>query len=197
MTITPRLLGAGAALLAGALLTGCGTASPELPPLPAPAPAAPVAAAPSGPVAAVSPADTEFVQQVLARHQRAVDLAGLAVARASDPQTRALAEDLVRVHGWEMTEAATWLQTQNALAAAPVDEDPAAGTAVGALLEVEGEAFDRLFLDLVAEHHRATIELAQAQQKHGRDADARNLAWLVDEGRTGELQRITALQQAS
>ena len=198
MTTSTRLLGAGAALLAGALLSACGEPAPELPPLPPPVPAA-VAATPSpeaGPAAATA-GDTAFVQQVLARHQQVVDLAGLATARASSAEARALAEDVVRAHGWEMTEAATWLQARGSLPA-DVAATPPPGEAedVAALVEAEPAAFDRMFLDLLAQHHRATVELARAEQRDGRDAEARTLAWLVDEGRTGELERITALQQA-
>ncbi|GAB7191261.1 hypothetical protein NUM3379_19680 [Kineococcus sp. NUM-3379] len=184
------------ALLTGGTLSACaGAQGPTTTAPPSSAPAVPVDLPDAEPVRDTGLADVTFARQLLVHHQHAIELAGLAASRAGDPEVQTLASDIARSHGMEMTDAAGWLQEHGETAAPPAPADPNDGDGLAGLLDAEGDDVDRLFLELIAEHHAEAVALAETEQAEGEDSFARALAGLVESERRGELRRVLALRE--
>ena len=132
-------------------------------------------------------ADAGFAQMMIVHHEGALQMAGLALERASDDRVRDQAEEIARAQGPEIELMSGWLETWG--------EDPSAAAghggmdhgamemdgmdqehAMASLSELEGVEFDRRFLELMVAHHRGAIEMAETQRSDGLSSEARGLA---------------------
>lgn len=64
-----------------------------------------------------------------------------------------------------------------------------------AMGQVSGPAFDRMFLEMMTEHHRGAVEMAQTELQNGADPDALALARTTIDTRQSEISEMEALLQ--
>jgi len=64
---------------------------------------------------------------------------------------------------------------------------------MGALDRARGEAFDRLFLTQMVEHHTGAVAMARKELADGANEDAKELAASIREGQTAEITRMKKL----
>lgn len=132
-------------------------------------------------------ADTEFVQMMIVHHEGAIEMADLIVDRASTAQVRELGERIRDAQGPEIDQMTAWLESWGEEMPSDMDHGGMdhGGMDMGgmdqqeameALEGAEDAEVDRLFLELMIEHHRGAIEMAQAQVDNGQNADAVALA---------------------
>lgn len=113
-------------------------------------------------------ADVAFVADMVPHHAQALEMAALAEDRAADPRVTALASRIAADQAPEITTMQAWLE-QNGLPAA--DEDgrhgghgmPGMATEadLARLVAAKGPAFDRLFLELMTEHHQGALAMVE------------------------------------
>ncbi|MET8911396.1 DUF305 domain-containing protein [Micromonospora sp. NPDC004551] len=179
-----------AALLAVLLVAGGCTGQP-----------APTAATRPGPAAetATSGIDALFLAMMVAHTEQTLEIVGLGLDRATDPEIRTLI-DAVRVT--ETDELATmrrWLREAgpSAVAAAERHDHSGHSDAAAGLARLRsaspGEA-DRVLLDVLATHQRTAAKLAGAQVQAGTSARVRDLAGRIERSRTAEVALLTKLR---
>jgi uncharacterized protein (DUF305 family) len=199
--------------VAGLVLTGCGggtAATGSTRPGPA-------SAAAQG---AHNDADVEFAQGMVLHHRQAVEMAELAAGRTQNPQILHLS---ARIDGAQEPEIQTmtgWLRRWGAEvpAAAARDADMAgidhSGMVHGgsggmqdmggmmtpeqmqALEQAHGAAFDRVFLQMMVEHHEGAVQMAQTELAEGADTAAKQLAQTITDVQRSEVAEMgTLLQQ--
>ncbi|MGC5583152.1 MULTISPECIES: DUF305 domain-containing protein [Ornithinimicrobium] len=138
--------------------------------------------------------DTQFAQQMIVHHEGAVEMAQLAQERAITPQVQDLAGQIEAAQDPEIELMHTWLQ---AWGEPSMPEDDMADMGHGdmgttmqmegmtqqeAMAELEshsGQEFDRRFLELMIEHHRGAILMAEGALTEGQDPQAQELAQQV------------------
>ncbi len=201
-TTRRRLAATTAALALAATLTACSTGDE---PTPEP-PAAQESSSSEDAEAATehNAADVEFAQMMIVHHQGALEMAELAVERASTGEVRALAERIAAAQGPEIELMSGWLETWDEELPAEaehggmdhggmemdgMDQEEAMST----LAEFEGVAFDRRFLELMVAHHRGAVEMAQAQIGEGADPDALALARTIRDDQNIEITEMENL----
>lgn len=195
MTSTRRRLTAAAAALAlGLGLAACAGSSGTTD---TPAPAASADATVHG------DADTQFAQMMIVHHEGAIEMAGLAVERASDPEVRALAERIEAAQAPEIERMSGWLDAWGE-DATPLDHGgmdhggmemdgmDQAG-AMAALEDLEGAAFDQRFLELMIAHHEGAVVMAEAELEDGENPDALDLAQTIIDAQTAEIEEMRGL----
>lgn len=64
-----------------------------------------------------------------------------------------------------------------------------------ALGEASGPAFDRMFLEMMTEHHRGAVEMAEAELQNGADPDALALAQTIIDTQQSEISEMQTLLQ--
>lgn len=154
-------------------------------------------------------ADTQFAQQMIVHHEGAVEMAGMAQERAVTPEVQDLAGQIEGAQGPEIEVMRAWLEEWDE-PAAPEDDmggmdhgdmDPAMmemdglsqEEAMAELGSLSGEEFDRRFLELMIEHHRGAVMMAEMAQTGGQDPQAQDLAEQVVQDQQAEIERMEQL----
>jgi uncharacterized protein (DUF305 family) len=208
-TVQRAALPAGALALAFAL-TACSDD--------ATAPQTGAAAAPSSSsqasAEARNDADVTFAQGMIVHHRGAIAMADLAVERAQNSDVQALAERISAAQGPEIDTMSGWLQAWDEDVPEGMAMEDMAGGGHGAMGEgtpatgMDMEAsmteldaatageFDRMFLEMMIEHHQDAVEMAQTEQAEGENPDVLELAQAIKTDQTREIQEMQRLLQA-
>lgn len=191
------------------VLAGCGTAAPASTAAPSPTPAS-AATAPTD-QNDQNDADVTFVQGMIPHHSQAVDMAELAADRASNKQVKDLATRIQQAQGPEIE------QMQGFLAAWGMPES-GAGSMDGMnhggnsdqgmagmsgmmnddqmqqLQDAQGAGFDRMFLQMMIEHHTGAVQMAKTELADGQNQDAKDLAQKIIDAQQSEIAEMQALE---
>jgi uncharacterized protein (DUF305 family) len=136
----------------------------------------------------VSDSDIAFAQAMLAHHQKAVEMAGLAAERSQDARVRELAGRIEAAGQADSATLTTWLSEWGAAPAAPAPADMAD------LSAVSGQAFDQLFVEKMIEHRAGAITAAGTAVTGGQDPGARQMAEAIASGYPNEVIEMAQLR---
>jgi uncharacterized protein (DUF305 family) len=155
-------------------------------------------------------ADVEFAQLMIVHHRGALEMAEMAVERAQSEEVVSLAEQVLAAQGPEIDAMTGWLKAWGE----PVPEGTSTermhhggmdhGGMPGMMTEeqmsqlmaAEGAAFDRMFLEMMTEHHRGAIEMALTEQAEGESPQAVALAEQVESSQMREIEEMQQLLQS-
>jgi uncharacterized protein (DUF305 family) len=111
--------------------------------------------------------DATFMRMMIPHHAQAVEMAALAPGRASHPQIRAVAERIRAAQGPEIAMMRSWLRVRGLRETDPIaghDHATMAGMQtpeqLRALAAASGDAFDRMFVEMMSAHHQGAIKMA-------------------------------------
>jgi uncharacterized protein (DUF305 family) len=166
-------------------------------------------AATPGEVAAADPVtfnddDTEFAQMMTIHHEGALEMAAFAAAEATTEEVRALAERIEAAQQPEIDLMTGWLQRwdQDMPDEAQHGAMDHGGMDMGGLSQDEameelrglsGTDLDRRFLELMIEHHRGAVEMAEAQRERGENPEAVELAGRIIDDQQAEITEMEQL----
>lgn len=222
MKLSRRAAAVGTAVVLSLSLAACGGQDMEGMEMGEPAAtggataAAPQTPAPSSSTGAVSEvhnaADVEFSQGMVVHHRGALGMAEMAIDQAGSEEVRSLAEKIAADQEPEIATMSSWLQAWGE----PVPEgmsmegmsmegmDHAGmGSMPGMMSEesmaqlgsAQGAEFDRMFLEMMVEHHRGAVEMSQTEQAEGRNPEAIALAEQIQASQTQEIEQMEQLLQ--
>ncbi len=174
-----RRLAAIAALFV--LLAGCSGSRAAAAPEGAAAPVGTTASPPAVVDLGYNVADIVFLQQMIAHHQVAAQLAGAASSRATSKEVQQLAATVLDESTSEVRQMSASLTSLgidpgeaqfggHTHGGGPTEAD------IAALYASSGVAFDRSFTDLMTSHSLGATQLAQAEIQEGTNTAAKNLA---------------------
>lgn len=202
-TIMTLVASAAAALTVGAALGGCGTnATP---------PASSAASSP--PVAqAHNQADITFAQGMIPHHAQAIVMSEMAAQRAASSQVKDLAARIQTAQQPEIDQLSGFLRAWNVpVPSIPADGmghgspgqmDHGAGGAMSGMMSADqmqqlgqasGDAFDRMFLQMMVVHHQGAVTMAKAELSDGQNPDARQLAQRIIDAQQREITEMQIL----
>jgi uncharacterized protein (DUF305 family) len=189
-----------AALVAPLLLGACGTAKEA-----APAPGSSVAAEAVAEIKASdehNDTDVMFLQMLVFHQKQGLEMTSTAIERAKSPELKTLAEAVQATEKDELEMIESWLsgwgkETEVGKAASlHADHGGLPGTGdaeIKSLTTVKAASFDTAFLNLFLAHQHQAIEMAQMEQKDGKNAEAKAFADRVVQSRQGEIQQMLKL----
>lgn len=205
-TLRPARLLAGIAA-AGLILTGCASGADT-----SAGSSAPGSSSESTAQGEQNDADVTFVQGMIPHHRQAVEMAGLAAGRSENPELLDLAARIGSGQQPEIDTMTGWLQEWGA--EVPAEGSDMAGMGgmegmdhgggMGGMMSSEqmqgleqatGAAFDRMFLEMMTEHHTGAVEMAQVELKDGADQDALALAQTIIDTQQAEISEMETLLQ--
>lgn len=155
---------------------------------------------------AFSDADVTFAQQMIPHHEQAIEMAERAQGRASSGEVLELAENIEAAQGPEIDTLAGWLETwdqevpsggmdhgdmgHDSDGAMPgmMDED-----AMNDLMAASDADWDRMFLEMMIEHHEGAIEMAQTEVDQGENPDAVAMAEKIISDQQAEITQMQDL----
>lgn len=183
-----------------AVLAGCSDPST---PTAAPAGTPAATAAPSDPAAAHNAADAAFVQGMIPHHRQAIDMSGLAAARAASPKVKDLA---ARISTGQSPEIEQMNRMLTAWGMTPGASMPGMGAGsmggMGGMMNPDqmrgleatsGPAFDRSFLQMMIEHHTGAIQMARTELAQGQNPEAKQLAQAIIDTQQAEILQMQSI----
>lgn len=190
------------AALTTVTIAGCGTSAPA-------ATSASGAGAPSASSSATAQhndADVAFVQGMIPHHTQAVAMSQLVDGRASSPKVIELAKQIEQAQGPEITQMQGFLTSWN-VAAAPTDTMGGMAGMGGMsgmsgmmtdqqmqqLDSASGAAFDRMWLQMMTEHHTGAVDMAQTELRDGQNPEAKALAQKIIDAQQAEIATMKQL----
>lgn len=153
-------------------------------------------------------ADVEFAQMMIVHHEGAIEMADFIVEHGDGDEVRALGRRIGAAQGPEIALMASWLEAWGeAVDAGHIDHGGMdhGGMEMGgldqqgamdALAGTSGAATDRLFLELMIEHHRGAVEMAQRLLAEGENPDAAALARTIVEDQEAEIVEMERMLAA-
>ncbi|MET7607892.1 DUF305 domain-containing protein [Streptomyces avermitilis] len=152
-------------------------------------------------------ADVTFAQQMIPHHQQAVEMAQLADGRASDQDVKDLAAAIEKAQDPEISTMRGWLKSWGKPSSSTASGMPGMHHGAGvtdmagmmsdehmtALKAAQGAAFDKMFAQMMIDHHEGAITMAEDERKSGRSADAKRLAGTVITNQTAEIAKMNRI----
>lgn len=194
MNVT-RTAGLLVAALATVLVSACGGSSP----------------APATGGQTVSPeheqADIAFVQGMIPHHGQAVEMAELAADRAASPQVKELATTIAQAQQPEIDQMRgfldAWGVDEESGGMGGMDHSDMGGMSgmagmmtdqqIQNLENATGAAFDRMFLQMMTEHHKGAVQMARTELSDGQNPQAKALAQKIIDDQTREIEQMRQL----
>ncbi|MFJ8465712.1 DUF305 domain-containing protein [Streptomyces swartbergensis] len=152
-------------------------------------------------------ADVMFAQMMIPHHEQALEMSKLADGRASDAEIKTLAAQIEKAQDPEIQTMKSWLKAWgkpvSAEESVPGMDHGSGGMDHGSgmsgmmsdedmkkLGAAKGTEFDRMFAEMMIEHHKGAITMAEDERKKGRDATAKKLAADVVKTQSAEVGKF-------
>jgi uncharacterized protein (DUF305 family) len=189
-------------------VAGCGSTQATSPTTQSPAAQSPASSQPAA-QATHNDADITFAQQMIPHHAQAIAMAEMATTHAASPKVRELAANIKQAQQPEIDQMTGWLQAWGAQVPSTATNDMGgmghgSGGSMPGMMSAEqmnqmnqasGAQFDRMFLQMMIEHHTGAIEMAQTEVNDGENSEAQQLAQKIITDQQNEIIEMQALLQ--
>jgi uncharacterized protein (DUF305 family) len=157
-------------------------------------------------------ADVEFAQDMIPHHAQAIVMSTMAKQQARDPKLRQLAADIQAAQGPEIEQMSGWLKAwgEDVPQGMPgmrgdgdqdmgmMDDDydmpgMMTGRRMMDLDETSGFRFDRMWLQMMIEHHEGAVTMAKAEVEQGTNPEAKALAQQVVDAQVAEITEMQGM----
>jgi len=146
-------------------------------------------------------ADVEFLTAMVVHHEQAVELARLADGRAADEELAHLAIGMQAAQAAEADAMRSWLGKRPGGGAGATDHGHDGGmrgeisrSMLDRAAEVDGPAFDALFLAAMVAHHRGAVEMAEARLGEAGDPGVARWARAIATAQSLEIDRMLEIE---
>ncbi|MER7459576.1 DUF305 domain-containing protein [Micromonospora sp. NPDC126480] len=142
--------------------------------------------------------DAWYVRMMIPHHEQALAMAALAPERAADPKVKALADRIRAAQAPEIGVLRAWLQARKLSAdVAGHDHGTMRGMqspeAMRRLADTRGAEFDRLFVQMMSDHHAGAVEMSSNLLKVGAEPMLQEFANSVAVEQNVEIARMREL----
>jgi uncharacterized protein (DUF305 family) len=148
--------------------------------------------------------DVAFATAMIPHHGQAVEMADMILAKTSNPQVKALAQQIKKAQSPEIVTMSGWLKgwgqkvpEPHAAMSGEMGSMGMTGMMTDAQMkqieDASGPAADRAFLTLMQEHHAGAIAMAKTEIAKGTNPEAKKLAKAVIAGQSAELTQMRTM----
>lgn len=153
-----------------------------------------------------SESDITFAQLMIPHHEQAVQMADMALQKATTPEVQQLAQQIKDAQDPEIQQMRGWLTAWGApeqmvgmdgMDGMDMGGQTAAGMMtdqdMSALMDASGNEFDRMWLAKMIAHHKGAIEMAQTAKADTTNPDVTALADAIVAAQTSEIDTMEKL----
>lgn len=155
---------------------------------------------PTGAPASPNDADRTFLGGMIPHHEGALEMAALVTARTERSELTAFAAAIIAAQEAEIERMRSLLGPQGA-ASSPahggmdsMGMEPMDPGQMMQLTELEGEAFEQMFLAMMIGHHQVAVSAAEQVLEEGEDGDVATLATEIRDGQAAEIEQMQQWQ---
>ena len=157
----------------------------------------PSATSSAAPAVNFNDADVMFLQMMYPHHAQAVEMAKLVPTRSQNQQVKDLAAAIEKAQAPEMQQMTTLLAGfgKPAPSATMSHSMPGLMTPqqMTELTGLSGAAFDKMWLQMMVEHHQGAITMANDELKNGTNADAKAMAQAIVTAQQAEITTMNGM----
>lgn len=141
-------------------------------------------------------ADVMFLQMMYPHHAQAIDMSKLVADRSKDQQLITLAGNIEKAQGPEMDQMTDLLESVGKPAPS-ADSGHMTGMMtseqMASLAALSGADFDRMWLQMMIDHHEGAIEMSNTELKDGINPDARKMAQAIIANQQAEITQMRGM----
>ncbi|MEU6010348.1 DUF305 domain-containing protein [Streptomyces sp. NPDC047453] len=148
--------------------------------------------------------DVSFAQGMIPHHRQAVEMADLAATRATSKEVKDLAVEIKKAQDPEIKTLTGWLTSwgEDVPAEGDMEHSGHGGHGMAGMMTPEqmeelekssGRAFDTAFLEMMIEHHKGAVAMAETEQKNGFHGPAKSMAEEIITTQNAEIDRMNKL----
>jgi len=139
--------------------------------------------------------DVMFMNMMIVHHDQAIEMAEMAENRTNNSKILELSENISKAQRSENGQMREWM---NNLGYEPGNHHPMAGMASEAemqrLEDSKNSEFDRMFAELMIEHHEGGIEMARSFREDGRHTELKEMQTKMIETQEREIKKMRRWQ---
>jgi uncharacterized protein (DUF305 family) len=152
--------------------------------------------------------DVGFAQGMIPHHAQAIEMADLALTNTTNPDVLVLANQIKAAQSPEIEKLSGWLgdwgQTVPSTASGSMDHDMTGMDGMmmdGMMSQADmdrletstGTEFDRLWLELMIQHHEGAVKMSKSEVAGGKNPDAIALAQAIISSQQAEITTMESL----
>ena len=150
--------------------------------------------------------DVAFATGMIPHHGQAIEMADMALASAQSTEVKTLAQQIKDAQDPEIQTMSGWLQEWGQPVPAPTAAAEGEGhmghgsmdgmmsqQQMTELHQAQGESFDRMWLQMMIEHHQGAVTMSQQEIDSGENPAAVQLAEQIISGQQAEIQHMQQL----
>jgi uncharacterized protein (DUF305 family) len=160
--------------------------------------------------AAFNATDVGFAQGMIPHHGQAIEMADMALDRSDDADVIRLATAIKAAQQPEIDELSTWLEGWDQVVpdqdmGADHDMGGTSGMMMGGMMSsadmerldaARGSEFDRMWLEMMIQHHEGAIDMANDEIEGGKFAAAKRMATSIVASQQAEIDEMEGLISA-
>ena len=143
--------------------------------------------------------EVKFMQEMIAHHQSALDMAKLVPTHTQRPELQTLAQNILSTQTKEIVQMTTWLaQWDNEKPLANSMDAPGMMDMMGGIEKMKNAKdaeFDKLFLDQMTMHHQQAVNMANLVPQKSQRPELVTLSQNIIQAQTGEIQQMKTWKQ--
>ncbi|MBF6330805.1 DUF305 domain-containing protein [Nocardia transvalensis] len=142
-------------------------------------------------------ADVSFLQMMYPHHAQAVDMAKLVPGRSQNQQLITLAANVEKAQAPEMQQIADLLRRFGKPApSATMHHDMSGMMSQDQMTQLQnstGPDFDRMWMQMMIQHHQGAIDMSNTELANGTNPDAKALAQSIITAQQAEIQQMQGM----
>lgn len=147
--------------------------------------------------------DRNFIANMIAHHQGAVDMAKLALTNAKHPELIDMAHNIISTQEKEISDMTTWQKewgypsttADNMMDHSAMGMMESNGSMMTQLEGKAGDEFDKAFLEQMIMHHQSAIDMAAPGKNNASRQELKDLTTAIVDAQTKEIQQMKQWQQ--
>lgn len=152
--------------------------------------------------AAKAPYELQFLDTMAMHHQMALHMAGLVESRSANQAVKDMAKKMIADQEKEIAQLKGWKaqwyvgKPDAVNMKMPGMGDSMKGMSHENLAAAKGEAFDRMFVDMMSQHHKGAIKMAKAASKKLKHSETKEFAKNVVDMQTMEIAHMAEMKKS-
>jgi uncharacterized protein (DUF305 family) len=148
-------------------------------------------------------ADVAFATDMIPHHGQAVQMADLALSKATNAQLKTLAAQIKAAQDPEIATMSGWLKAWGSpVPSASMGTGSMGGMAMNGMMSAQqmtqlgqasGPAFDKLWVQMMIAHHQGALAMARIELSAGGDAASKALAQSISDSQSKEIATMQSL----
>ncbi len=139
--------------------------------------------------------EVKFMQDMIAHHQTALEMATLVPTHTKRPELNTLAQNIISAQTKEIGQMTTWLaQWYNEKPYTNSMDAPGMMDMMGGMDQLKNAkdaGFDKLFLDQMTMHHQQAVSMAKLVPQKTQRSELVTLSQNIIQAQTGEIQQMS------